>query len=227
MIDTAVSDFFNIYNNNYSFVFVSRILTDDNLNVIENKKAQPEIETLNPSFCSGYEMVQKMGLDIMTILGFYSSIIIKKELWNKINMNMNDNTSEFKYLEALLYAIRLNSCFIIKQPGVYCRLAYRGFQGNDSFVWLDNYIEVFRFAYNVGYDEMRCKEMIRSILKSFSSSFVISKALGKRNGNLFQFIKTNLWYNEKYYNHWFIISLLPQFILKILYKTAVKIQKFK
>ena len=219
MLETAVDSFLNIYTKKYSFIFSARLLADKDLN-IKNIKSQPQLGKLNSEFKTGYEMVNKLGVDIMGVLGFYSSIIIKRELWINDKRIFSD-ASEFEYLKILLDVIKLNSCFIIEKPGVLCRVEYRGFNGNDSYVWLDNYIDAFHFANEIGYVELRCKEMVKSILRNFSLDFVISKALGKRKGNLFQFKKSKLWYDEKYFNYLFLISLLPSFALNFLYRIRV------
>tara|TARA_Y100000385_G_scaffold284496_1_gene342579 strand:- start:163 stop:1158 length:996 start_codon:yes stop_codon:yes gene_type:complete len=219
MLETAVDSFLNIYTKKYSFIFSARLLADKDLN-IKNIKSQPQLGKLNSEFKTGYEMVNKLGVDIMGVLGFYSSIIIKRELWINDKRIFSD-ASEFEYLKILLDVIKLNSCFIIEKPGVLCRVEYRGFNGNDSYVWLDNYIDAFHFANEIGYVELRCKEMVKSILRNFSLNFVISKALGKRKGNLFQFKKSKLWYDEKYFNYLFLISLLPSFALNFLYRIRV------
>lgn len=224
IIETAVSDFFKIYDINYSFIYVSRLLADKELNVLKGTISQPQMTTYNPVFKSGFEMIKIMGLEITTILGFFSSIIIKKDIWIK-NCLISNNSSEFLYLKVLLSAIKSEKCYIIANPGVLCRLDYRGFKNNDSIVWLDQYINAFLFANTIGYDEMTCNKMIEHIYKSQSKLFVLDKARRVRNGNLFS-SKKALGYTGVIYNKWFIISILPQFMLTTIYSVLYKLSKY-
>ncbi|HEY5535103.1 MAG TPA: glycosyltransferase [Ignavibacteria bacterium] len=225
MIESAVSNFFKIISANYTFIFVTRLLADNELIIIKKHKPQPNINEWDAIYSSGFLMIKKMGLEITSVLGFYSSIIIIKEIWESSKMAINDN-SEFGYLKILLAAINNKSCFIIKEPGVICRLNYRGFKDKDSIVWLDEYIATFLFAKNIGYDEKTCNEMIESIFKSHSKLFVIDKAKGVRRGNLFN-TKNKLGYQGKYYDKWFLISLIPQFILRPIYRVLYRFYKRK
>ncbi|SHG28697.1 Glycosyltransferase involved in cell wall bisynthesis [Flavobacterium fluvii] len=225
LIESAVSNFFNIYSLNYSFVFMTRILSDKELNIISEFKPQPNLENYDLTYPSGFLMLNKMGLEIANILGFYSSIIIKKDIWHNSKLVINDNT-EFGHLKVLLNAIYDKSCYIIKEPGVICRLNYRGFTDMDSIVWLDEYVGAFSFAKKIGYDEVICNKMIKNIFRSYSRFFVLDKAKGGRHGNLF-ITKNELGYYEKYYDKWFFVSLFPAFMLARIFVIVDIIRKNK
>jgi glycosyltransferase involved in cell wall biosynthesis len=212
----SVSEFISVSNKNISFFYATRILADKDLNISELSLVQPCLNS-NPNFyLNGFLMVKTLGLDITNILGFFSSIIIEKDLW--VN-NIFDTSifGEFGYLCILFLAVKDKQCYILQEPCILCRLDYRGFNGRDSFVWIDSYLKTFRYAKEIGYDQTVCKKMTKSIMNSFAKSFIVAKSKGIRSGNLFQISKSILWYRYKPINIWFYLSLLPECILSAMY----------
>ena len=221
---SAISEFLKIKGQDYDFIYATRMLVDKNLNISNLSQCQPDLRGSDSSFENGAQMVKKLGLEITTILGFFSSLIIKRILWIK-HISDKSQIGEFGYLNILLSAIKNSKCYIIAKPCVLCRLEYRGFKQKDTFVWIDDYLSVFVLAYKQGYDEEICKKMTKSILFSFSKSFVIEKASGHRNGNLYKISKEHLWFKYTPVDLYFLLSLFPSHLLRYLYFSFLHLKK--
>jgi len=220
LMKDAVKNFISILESrDFDFYFNTRILTDKNLQKIKEINPQPNLLNGDLIFNSGIKMFEKLGIKIMSIIGFYSSIVIKKDIWEKSCLANMDET-EFNYLKILLIAIKMAKCYVSSTPAVLCRLEYRGFKDEDSFVWLDHYLSAFKVAHKNGYNPQSCKIMAIYIMKSFSKTFVIDKMNGRRKGNLFGLKSSNFWFPSLYLNFWFILSLLPARWLKNFYKIS-------
>lgn len=214
LIKDAVQNFIIVCESeNIEFYYNTRLLTDKNLKKINGMNPQPNLLEGDLVFTSGIEMFEKLGIEIMSIIGYYSSIVIKKEIWENACIK-NIDESEFGYLKVLLFAIKKAKCYINSHPSVLCRLDYRGFKDKDSFVWLDQYISVFKEAHDIGYNPKSCKTMAIYILESFSKTFVKDKIKGLRSDNLFKLKSRNIWFRSLYLNFWFIISIFPMVWLK-------------
>src|SRR3989339_574519 len=121
-------------------------------------------------FQTGKDLFDAYNGQMPSILGFFSSTIIGRSLWQSCPMSPSEMDGEFFYLKKLLQVIVDQPSAILSSAGIYCRLENsRGFSAN-SRVWFDDYIRTMMFAKSIGYSQKRCDEQIRSIIHNFSKS---------------------------------------------------------
>ncbi len=204
-------------NDSNAYVYFPRILVDINLEPTSIGK-QPPISTGDILFKSGIELYSYMNGEMPSIMGFFSSTIVKNDLWKKHIDNSYDYfESEWAHLKTILKAIPDKECAILGKAGVLCRLGnYRSFNMN-SKVWFDDYVDVFKLAISLGYSPELSKEAIERVIVNYSKSVVIDKAKGLREDSVHSIlVRYNILDVKIKYFPWYILSYLPNRLLKML-----------
>jgi hypothetical protein len=177
---------------------------------------QPSLQPPVQAFSSGREMIREMGVEILSIIGFFSSTIVKREFYEEGDASRASEYGEFAYLVELLEAIKTTPCVAAGLPIVRCRLGnYRTFASSNSKIWLDNYLSAMRAAVDTGYDKRACGAMASDIVTSFSRAFTLDKALGKRSGSVAEVVAKYGFQGAVRPTLWSRISALPRPLLSV------------
>ena len=206
---------------NLDYIFCPRQLCDKNMLPLTNSMNVMLEKHL--FFDNGYELFVSCNGVMPGQMGYFSSTIIRRELWNKACFNRNH--SEWIHLERLLFIIKSRPCAIMSGIGVSARVGnYRKFSV-DSYVWLDSYVNAFIYAIELGYCEKICKKYIKYYLENQQKSYFGDMVFNKR---FISYKKNalNLGINSSYDKSiWYWLSFTPCFIMP-LFRYTINIIKY-
>lgn len=226
VIDEAIRyllDFLSAHHD-IGYIFYSRVLVDENLNPITNKP-QPDGLSADQIFSDGYSLFTSNGGQISTVIGFLSSTVIKRKLFLE---NLGEpctvgvgSTNDWAHFRVILKAIRTEKCAILAKTGIFCRLQPTPFNLN-SAIWFDDYIRSFLSMIKLGYSRELCMMTIKKIIRAHSKSFVVDKARGLRNDNIFSYLsKLQCSQFAPAARQWLILSFLPSSVLNVALKAVM------
>jgi len=199
-------------NRRVEYIFVPRGASDKHLQIYVGR-VQPSGVENTVLYESGRELFSAFGGQMPEVLGFYGSTVIRKERWRE-NATYLEPLTQWSHLRLLLYAIRDLPCAILGKEGVIARVGNAPRPVVMTKIWLDDYIDIFIFARNVGYDARLCESMIKLIVISFSKAFVVDKAMGARGGSVFSVLRLRgMAVRWGYINLWAILSAFPYWLL--------------
>jgi glycosyltransferase involved in cell wall biosynthesis len=204
-------------NNSVDYIYYPRVLVNRDLQNTPIGQ-QPNSSDEDVLFKSGIELFAYDNGAMPSIMGFFSSTIIKKSLWSgNIDGSPSFLESEWAHLETILKAIPSKECAILGKAGVLCRLGnYRSFSVN-SKVWFDDYIKCFQLAITLGYSRTLSMEAIGRVITHFSKSVVIDKANGLREDSIHSALDRLGMSGYKVKNYfWYYLSFFPSKILYVL-----------
>jgi hypothetical protein len=114
----------------------------------------------------------------------------------------------------LLHAIKDQKCAVFGRAGVVARNNPSP-QVVDSSIWIDQSVDVLRFALAAGYPVDTCEALLRRVFAAHSRMFVFDKALRKRGGTIPQLAaKLGCKRYVTLRNVWVFLSLLPPLLLQ-------------
>jgi len=201
------------------YIYYTRKLVDKNLTPTESP-IQPDNLEKDAVYPDGNSLFCSCDGQMPFVIGFYSSTVIKKEIWSD-NLKTVKQATEYHawdHLLIIMKAIRDKKCAIISKVGVLARLNYRPIKTR-SKVGFDDSIQCFLEAIKLGYSPHQCLKTIKSIVRSDSRGFVVDKAMGYRHDTILSFLlKNNLGRMLVYSLPWLLFSMLPYKILNMLWK---------
>lgn len=204
-------------NRDVDYIFVPRLIVDKDLNDI-NGVIQPCDLSKDEIFCCGSDLFASMDGAMPQILGFFSSTVIRRSLWESNVHAYTRSITEWSHLEVILQSVFRKKCAVLHEPKVLCRTGNdRPFYAN-SKVWFDSYIRAFTFAKNIGYSPELCDSTIRQIANFAQKGFVLDKIIGRRtdtfNGALSALGCHNLSVEK---GVWYWLSFIPASVLQLAY----------
>lgn len=166
---------------------------------------------------SGKELFDSVGDSFQGHIGFFSSTILKRDLWERALSVYSRAPSEFMYLEILFQSIIGCECTILNKLGVFYRKGNStGFYVH-SRVWIDDYILAFMYAKRLGYNQEYCDSAIISISNAGQKHFFIDKVLGRRKGSLFEALgRLDVNQSQVRKSVWYWLSYMPDSYAKLL-----------
>lgn len=208
-----------------SYVFYPRILVNHDLSMSKHGMQPADVKE-DVIFQCGKDLFAGFSGQMPSILGFFSSTIIGRQIWNDGCHAIAPLTGEFSYLKVILYAIADQRCAVLGKPGVLCRLQNRRPFGVNSMVWLDQYVDVFLFAKRLGYPHELVDAAISGVIKGFSKAFVIDKATGTRNGSIPESLsKLGVRPECRHFSLWYFASMLPKGVLSTSMRVALRLRR--
>ena len=216
-------------NPNIDYIYFPRILVDMNLKQVTGD-TQPSGISENMLFLNGKELFSALDGQMPGIMAYLSSTIIRRDLWEKYCTRLGEPYGGFHHFRVILMAIGEKKCAVLGQPGVLCRL--ENSKEKSSRVWFDETIGVLQFAKELGYDSNLCDKNIQIAIESFSKMFVVNKASGQRDDNIFSAGKklgvSNLLIKRQ---PWYLLSFMPSkllnpmmrlyFLFRALFRTVI------
>jgi len=214
---------FLINNPSIDYVFYPRMLGNVDLTLID-KDTQPRGVKNNIIYSSGLELFSDYEGQMPGLMGYLCSNIIRRKLW-RLNCLKHDNLtgSGFRHLRIIFDSIKDKKCAILGKAGVIARLE----NGREisSKVWFDEYISIFKMASEMGYSKLLCDNTIRKLTYSFSKMFVVNKAHGLRDDNIYIAAKKlGILHLLEKRQPWYPISFLPIKLLNPLIRTYFAIR---
>lgn len=204
------------------YVFFPRALVTKDLQSTIHV-VQPIAVMSDTIFPDGKSLFISCDGQMPSILGFFSSTIIRRNLWaeniKKPNVSLSNT---WAHLITILNAILDKKCAILGKVGVLCRLQNPTVFSVNSKVWFDDYIRCFLLAMELGYSQELCSASIRRIIRSFSKGFVVDKAKGLRTDNILACL-SELHCKDLTVKSfpWFYFSFLPSKILNLAFRTFI------
>lgn len=198
------------------YMFVSRRFCNADLVSIPGDRIQPNTPDNDLVFKNGKELCAAFDGEMLGCLGFISSTVINKELWDESRSAVGEPLGNLSHLRVILHAIIDKPCAIVSGGHVLTRLAPT-LESLHSDIWLDQATELWKTAERWGYNKKLCRNFIGQNFYDFAKMFVLDKAMGRRSGNLYSLaeqlectdcIKVNL--------PWFVLSCFPRSVLRLL-----------
>lgn len=199
------------------YVFMPRKLVNQDLSPTSTG-VQPKGIINDCFYQSGKILFEAYDGQIVGLLGFYGSNLIRRELWLDSLNELQPNLNNWFHILIILNAIKNVPCAIAGRVGVQAR--WENVQPNgidkriNSRVWIDYAVPVMHQAINWGYSKTLCEDSIRTIFRAHAPMYVMDKACGKRSDNLLILAKRlNCERVIDLNSIWMMISFLPRFSL--------------
>ena len=210
-------------NDDVSYIYYPRLLTDNNLNIIEGGQ-QPKGIGHDIIFENGKDLFCSLDGQMPGILFYVSSTKIKRSVWEGAVNRFPANIEGFGHARPILSAIIDNKCAILDKPGILCRLYNH--RDMSSRIWFDNYISIILFANQLGFSDDLCRRLIRQLSRRYQSTFVLDKARGDRNDNILSAAsRIGCQYIINPFSLWIFLSIFPVKLLRLLLP-LYKLRKF-
>lgn len=195
-----------------AYIFAARLLCDRDLNPIAGF-LQPEGVCKDTIYKTGKEFFPAFNGQMAMLVGFISSTIILKDIWNESFRLVGEPLGNWSHARVILHAIKDKPCAVLAGENVLARLDPIE-TGVKSEIWLDQGVELMKLAEQWGYDSHLCKELIAFCFYNYAKMFVFDKALGRRSDNLYSLAKQLECNNYIRINWiWFIMSCFPRSML--------------
>ena len=153
----------------------------------------------------------------ISVLGYFSSTVISRDLWNDNLACYSREVHEMSHLELIYQSIREKKCAILAKPGVICRTENTRSFAVNSAVLFDGFIKALLYAKTLGYDPAAVDHAIASVARGGQRLFFIDKMLGHRKGNFRSvFIGMGGDIGSLHKTVWYWASYLPVSVLRIL-----------
>jgi len=165
-----------------AYLFVPRMGVDVNLNPLTGR-TQPENLKQDVFFEDGRDMFMAFNGEMSDVMGFLSSTILRRDLWEDACNRYDGPVDNWIVLQVMLHILPGRRCCIPGKLGIFTRVG-NSIAGRDSRIWLDEMINVYLAAMNLGYPPLFCEEKIRALFRGNAMKFVVNKAEGRRGGNL-------------------------------------------
>lgn len=194
------------------YIFASRLLCDRDLNPIAGF-LQPDGVYKDVIYETGKDLFSGFNGNMAMLVGFISSTIIRKDIWDESCRFVGEPLGNWSHARVILHAIRNKPCAVLSGENVLARLAPTEDIINSN-IWIDQSVELWKFADQWGYDHDLCGKMIERCFNDFAKMFLLDKALGRRSDNLYGLAKRLECKNYMRINWiWFIISFFPRAVL--------------
>jgi len=205
-------------NKTVQYVYYSRELKTVDLSSVPDG-IQPKGLTEDITFKNGNDLLCACDGQIPYIIGFLSSTIIRRSIWaeNVHEVQKIASNNAWAHLMIILRAIKNCNCAILAKVGVQARMNYQAFKPNSS-IGFDDGIICFIDAMKLGYSKNQCTTTIKEIVRLESKAFLADQARGNRTDSILDFLSKNGLSRMVFAAFpWFLVSMLPVFILKRLW----------
>jgi len=210
----ALSRIINLLRNQSSlrYIFATRLLCDRNLDPLSGL-IQPSGLREDAVFATGRDLFSALNGQMPALIGFISSTIIYKDLWDRSFSIVGTPLGNWSHARVILHAIRDAPCAILSGVNVLA-CSTPSVDSINSNIWIDQSVELMKTAEQWDYDSNLCWTLIEKSYARYAKMFVLDKALGKRNGNLYSLAR-DLGCNGHVEMNWpwALISMLPRQIL--------------
>jgi glycosyltransferase involved in cell wall biosynthesis len=197
---------------NLVYIFASRLLCDGDLNPIAGS-LQPSGVYKDVIYETGKNLFSGFNGQMATLIGFISSTIIRKDIWDKSCRIVGEPLGNWSHARVILHAIRNEPCAVLSGENVLARLATTEGVINSN-IWIDQSVELAKVVEQWGYDHDVCGKMIGLCFHQSAKMFLLDKAIGRRSGNLYSLAKRLGYKNYIKINWiWFILSFFPRTML--------------
>jgi glycosyltransferase involved in cell wall biosynthesis len=199
-------------NPSLDYVFASRMLCDRNMRPLTQGK-QPIKLSQDCIFQNGKQLFMSCNGELPGLMGFISSTIIRKRVWKSAFEKVGTPLGNWSHLRVILYAIQNNPSAIMSGWYVLTRLNPSS-EAIISNIWIDQAVDLLKTAITWGYDKTLCENNIKRCFYDFSKMFVLDKAMGLRDGNIYFHAKKMGCQKMFDINlPWFFLSFFPRISL--------------